>query len=406
MARLSQASELSNGDCTSASSRQAFGLTADAFRGILAAGVAGRAAPLASPELVERVAASDLSVLIVGETGVGKEVLAARLHAASPRAGRPFVKLNVAALAATLLESELFGHERGAFTGAAERKPGLFEAADGGTLFLDEVGEMPPAVQVKLLRVLEERQVLPVGGVKVRPIDVRFLAATNRDLEVEIARGHFRQDLYFRLDGITLMIPPLRERPGEIALLALELCAVAARRMGRPVPRLSPEALAALERHPWPGNVRELRNVIERACLLCPDEEIRLAELAFTRLEIERTLGGGATAASVPNPSVMDERLGRTLRPVPDPPRAGEAAQVATAPPQEPVVASQAPAAGAGASTLPLRGALAAVRRQRIVDALAESGGNQTEAAARLGIARRTIVAQVKALGIPRPRKG
>src|SRR6185503_6105666 len=170
--------------------------------------------------LVERIARGTINVLILGETGAGKEVLAERVQRLSPRARWPFLRLNCAALSETLLESELFGHERGAFTGAVTAKPGLLETAEGGTVFLDEAGELPMSIQVKLLRVIEERQVLRVGGLKPRPIDVRFIAATNRDLEVEVARGAFRQDLFFRLNGVTLVVPPLRDRVSEIEALA------------------------------------------------------------------------------------------------------------------------------------------------------------------------------------------
>jgi transcriptional regulator with PAS, ATPase and Fis domain len=218
--------------------------------------------------LVTRVAKSNLSVLILGETGAGKEVLAARVHNLSPRAEKPFLKLNCAALAEQLLESELFGHERGAFTGAVQAKPGLLETADTGTIFLDEIGEMPLPLQAKLLRVLEDRQVLRVGALKPRTIDVRFVAATNRDLVAESAAGRFRQDLYFRLNGISLFLPPLRQRIAEIEPLALRFAS------GR---TFTDRARRALESYPWPGNVRELKNVIERAVVLS-DREVLDAE--------------------------------------------------------------------------------------------------------------------------------
>jgi transcriptional regulator of acetoin/glycerol metabolism len=224
-------------------------------------------------ELATLVAGSTISVLIMGETGVGKEVLAESLHRQSPRADKPLLRLNCAALSETLLESELFGHERGAFTGAVAQKRGLLETADGGTVFLDEIGELPPTVQVKLLRVIEERTVTRVGGLNSRSLDVRFVAATNRDLEVEVGRGTFRQDLFFRLNGVTIVIPPLRERRDEIERLAQAFLAAASRHRPRP-PRLSPEALGMLLAYSWPGNVRELRNVIERAVVLSKDDEI------------------------------------------------------------------------------------------------------------------------------------
>jgi transcriptional regulator with PAS, ATPase and Fis domain len=207
-------------------------------------------------------------VLLTGETGVGKEVFARRIHELSPRNG-PFVALNCGALSQQLLESELFGHEAGAFTGAKQTKPGLLETGEAGTVFLDEVGEMPLDAQVRLLRVLEERRVLRVGGLQPRPIDVRFVSATNRDLQREVAAGRFREDLYYRLNGITLAIPPLRERLGEISTLASTFIAEAAQRSGQEPPSLSSAALSRLEAHPWPGNIRELRNVVERAVVLC-----------------------------------------------------------------------------------------------------------------------------------------
>src|SRR5262249_11577152 len=182
--------------------------------------------------VVERIAAGMISVLIMGETGVGKELLAEAVHRLSPRAQKPFLRLNCAALSESLLESELFGHERGAFTGAGQTKPGLLEPARGGTVFLDELGELPQSIQVKLLRVIEARQVLRIGALKARPIDVRFVAATNRDLEADVARGTFRQDLFFRLNGISLVIPPLRQRVGEIAGLAQGFIAQACRQSG------------------------------------------------------------------------------------------------------------------------------------------------------------------------------
>ena len=221
-------------------------------------------------EQAGRAAASPISVLFLGETGVGKEVLARLVHRRSPRAAGPFVGVNCAAISPSLLESELFGHEKGAFTGATEARPGLFEAAHRGTLFLDEVGELPAAAQVKLLRVLEERSVLRVGARVPRPVDFRLVSATNRDLEAEVAGGVFRQDLFFRLSGFTLTVPPLRARTGEIAALVRSFLRQAGPRYGRArIPEVSTPALAALERHGWPGNLRELRNVVERALVLC-----------------------------------------------------------------------------------------------------------------------------------------
>ncbi len=221
-----------------------------------------------------RVARANISVLLLGETGVGKEVLARAIHAHSPRAAGRFMGINCAALAESLLESELFGSEKGAFTGALAR-PGLFEAANGGTVFLDEVGELPLGTQAKLLRVLEERTVMRLGSTRPRSIDVRFVSATNRDVEADSRQGRLRPDLYFRLNGVALLIPPLRDRPLEIAALAASFLAATCRDLERaPALAISPAALDLLRRHAWPGNVRELRNVIERAVVMCTESTI------------------------------------------------------------------------------------------------------------------------------------
>jgi two-component system, NtrC family, response regulator AtoC len=229
--------------------------------------------PRGVPAAVMRFAESAISVVIQGETGTGKEVLARTIHELSRRTG-PFLGINVAALSDALLESELFGYERGAFTGAAHGKPGLLESAHGGTVFLDEIGEMKPALQAKLLRAIEAREVYRVGGVVPVALDVRFLAATHRNLDAEVAAGRFRQDLMYRLDGVTLHIAPLRARRGAIAELARTFLAEAAAKAGRPMPRFSVDAVAKLSRYSWPGNVRELRAVIERALLLCDGDEL------------------------------------------------------------------------------------------------------------------------------------
>ncbi|MGE0192968.1 MAG: sigma 54-interacting transcriptional regulator [Planctomycetota bacterium] len=231
-------------------------------------------AMVAVVEAARRAARSDASVLITGETGTGKEVLATLLHRRSARASRPLVSINCAAFPDTLLESELFGHERGAFTGADRRREGRFELADGGTLFLDEVGEMSPGAQAKLLRVLQEKQVTRLGGTRPIPVDVRILAATNQDLERAVETGRFREDLYYRLNVIRLVVPPLRERREEIPLLVDLFLDEMRRRTGSGPKRLSPAAMDLLYRHPWPGNVRELRNTIERGAVLCDGEEI------------------------------------------------------------------------------------------------------------------------------------
>lgn len=222
--------------------------------------------------LAARVARYDLSVLVLGESGTGKELLARAIHYASPRAERIFVMENCGAIADSLLESELFGHKRGAFTGAYEDHVGIFQRADGGTVFLDEIGDTSPAFQVKLLRVLQEGEIRPVGGTRAIAINVRVIAATHQDLEQEVAAGRFRQDLYYRLAGMTLTMPPLRERPGDIVAIADALLVQAAHELGLPARCFSAEAMASLITYPWPGNIRELRNEIYRALAVMPEE--------------------------------------------------------------------------------------------------------------------------------------
>jgi transcriptional regulator with PAS, ATPase and Fis domain len=302
-------------------------------------------------QLAERAAAGTINVLITGETGVGKELLAETVHRLSPRRAGPYVCLNCAALSETLLESELFGHERGAFTGAVQAKPGLMETAAGGTLFMDEVGELPLTTQAKLLRVLETREVTRLGSVKPRKIDIRFLAATNRDLEAEVARGAFRRDLFFRFNGITLTIPPLRARVGEIRRLAETFVSQISRELGRPEPVIPGSVYAILESYGWPGNIRELKNVMERAVLLCTGPVIETDHLPMDKL-----------AGS--NPGL--------------PPATAEAAKATTGTQDE---------------------------RQLIIDALAACAGNQSRAAKMLGMPRRTFVARLDEYKIPRPKK-
>jgi len=214
------------------------------------------------------VAAGDAAILIRGESGTGKELLARAIHAVSPRRDRPFVAINCGAIPEPLLESELFGHVKGAFTGAVRENPGLFQTADGGTLLLDEIGDMPAALQVKLLRVLQEKQVRPVGGMQHAPIDVRVISATHRDLEAEMAAGNFREDLYYRLKVVTLTLPPLAERREDIPLLAGHFLGELAARYKKKVAGLSPEAVEQLVAAAWPGNVRQLYNVIEQSVAL------------------------------------------------------------------------------------------------------------------------------------------
>ncbi len=293
-------------------------------------------------ELLSRVAQADIGVLLLGETGVGKDVFAEIIHQRSPRASGPFVRVHAAALSPALLESELFGHEAGAFTGASRAKAGLLEAADGGTVFLDEVGELPPTTQVKLLRVLEDRAVTRVGSVRPRKLDLRFVAATNRPLTDPAERGDFRQDLFFRLSAMTVTIPPLRERRDEIPALAQAFLARASATV-----RLGDDALQALVAHDWPGNVRELKNVMARAAVVADRGVVQAVDLGLS-----------------------------------EQPPAREAPGV----PPSPLSPSQQAEA------------------RRIAAVLAKTAGNQTEAARLLGISRRTLVTRLGEYGLPRPR--
>jgi two-component system response regulator HydG len=245
--------------------------------------------------LLEEVARLDTTVLIYGETGVGKELLARSLHFSGPRRDRSFVAVNCAAIPEELFESELFGHRRGAFTGASETRRGHFQLANGGTLLLDEVGEMPVSLQSKLLRAIEEKQIIPIGAERPVPVDVRFIATTNLDLQVAVERGTFRRDLFYRLSVLPIRVPPLRERPEDIPGLAERFLSDSARRCRKPVTGFAPSALEALVRYPWPGNVRELENVIERAVIVTRDELISvvapfLGETAATRPGVDLSL--------------------------------------------------------------------------------------------------------------------
>jgi DNA-binding NtrC family response regulator len=298
-------------------------------------------------QLARKLASVQTTVLILGETGVGKEVIAEQIHRWSARAQGPFVRLNCASLPETLLESELFGHERGAFTGADRRKIGYLEGAQGGTLFLDEIGELPLAVQVKLLNVLENREVRRLGGTQEHPIDVRVISATHRDLQSEVASGRFREDLYYRLSAFTLHVPPLRERQAEIALIAEMFARESARRAGRPAPSIDPTAIAALQRHPWPGNVRELRNAMEHAVVLADRGRIGAEHLPESVRRREAPL------ASSPHASTVKDKL-------------------------------------------------ADLERRSIEEALAAEGGNQTRAARRLGMSRRALIYKIEKYGLRR----
>ena len=341
-------------------------------------GVASTPRPELSPamqhlyRLVEQVAQSTITVIVRGETGVGKELVAEELHKRSSRAAAPLVKINCAAMPEQLLESELFGYERGAFTGATQAKPGLVESAHGGTLFLDEIGEMPLPTQAKLLRVVESREVMRIGALRPKSVDVRIVGATHRSLEDMVADGHFRQDLYYRLNGVSLFVPPLRERAMELPRLANELLARFCKESKRPLIPISDAAMSVLKAYPWPGNVRELKNVIERAVLFCK------------------------TIAIAPEHLGLGER---TSRP---PPRASDLAFAVAATHLAPP--ARAPAPALAATSLPAE--VDALERERIMNALAECGGNQTQAAEMLGISRRTLLRRLDEYSVKRPRKG
>ena len=253
-------------------------------------------------ELVGQVGPSRASVLITGESGTGKELIAEAIHLASPRAKAPFVRLHCAALSESLLESELFGHERGAFTGAVGRRDGRFKAADGGTLFLDEIGEVSPAVQVKLLRFLQEKTFERVGGNETLKVDVRVIAATNRDLGAEIKKGTFREDLFYRLNVVTIELPPLRERKGDIPALASFFLRRYAAENGKHIDTLSDDALATLREYTWPGNVRELENAVERAVVLCDGPVVQKSHLPSSVVPAEDR----GAAPPIPGTTIAD----------------------------------------------------------------------------------------------------
>ncbi len=259
-------------------------------------------------DLTLQVAASDANILILGESGTGKELIAGTLHRNSLRRDQPFVSLNCAALSDTLLESQLFGHLRGAFTGAIMNQKGLLEEADGGTLFLDEIGDVSPAVQAKLLRVIQERDFIPIGSTRPKKVDVRFVAATNKDLQREVSEGRFREDLYYRLNVITIELPPLRERPEDVAPLAIHFMRKFAGRMSKAIHSFEPDAMEALQRYGWPGNVRELENVMERAVILTNGPSITTAALPLRPASTALAQPTVLSALSVP-PATAPSRM-------------------------------------------------------------------------------------------------
>ena len=260
-------------------------------------------------ERVQRIAPSDATALIIGETGTGKELIARHIHELSARLTGPFVAFNCAAISESLMESELFGHERGAFTGAVTAKIGWFETAQGGSLFLDEIGDLPPALQAKLLRVIQEREVIRVGSRRPIAIDVRLIAATNVNLDEAVAAGRFREDLFYRLHVAPIQLPPLRERPGDILPLVHHFLKVYGTRLGYTSADLAPEAVQQLLDYPWPGNIRELENTIHHALLVCPGHIVRPEDL---RLPTPRSQRLSAMAQAISSPQSLEALL-RTL---------------------------------------------------------------------------------------------
>jgi transcriptional regulator with GAF, ATPase, and Fis domain len=316
---------------------------------------------------LERIRATSATVVVTGENGTGKELVARAIHEQSPRAAKRFVATNCGAFNDNLLESEFFGHKRGSFTGAVGDKPGLFDVADGGTFFMDEVGDMSPALQVKLLRVLQEGVFFPVGATEPRRVDVRILAATNRDLSAMVERGTFRQDLFYRLNVVALRVPPLRERVDDIPLLAQHFLAKLGSRDGY-TKLLSATTLERLVAHRWPGNVRELENEIERLWVLSGD-------------------------AAVISDEHLSPAIARTARRPGNEPRASVA-------PEPSFVSSGGASADDALPAMKLPAAIEALERRMIVDGLQRARGNKTRAAEALGISRRNLIRKVRSLGI------
>ncbi|MGE5185517.1 MAG: sigma-54 interaction domain-containing protein, partial [Acidobacteriota bacterium] len=321
-----------------------------------------------------------------GESGTGKELVAKALHEQSSRKNQPFIKINCAAIPKTLMESELFGYEKGAFTGATSSKPGRFELADGGTLFLDEIGEIPVEMQVKLLRAIQESEFERVGGLKTIKVDVRLITATNRDLEAEIQRGNFREDLFYRLNVVPLQIPPLRQRKGDIPLLVAHVIKKFNERLKKNITGIADDALAALETHSWPGNIRELENVLERTILFCKGDRIERADLQLTATP-------GVPSPTQPPPLAGAPELPRTIT--------NDSGGLPAIPEEEELEGGEI----SGSLKDVVRAETARVERELIVKALDETGGNVTQAARLLKISRKSLQMKMKEFGL-RDREG
>ncbi len=361
---------------------------------------------------IEQIAPVSSTVLIEGESGTGKELVARGIHRLGPRKNKPFIGVNVGALAETLLESELFGHEKGAFTGAAERRLGRFELADSGTLFLDEIGDVPPSTQVKLLRVLEEREVTRVGGVTSIPINVRVIAATNRPLRELVAEGSFRSDLYYRLNVLSMYLPPLRERQADIPVLVRRFIAEFSRRHDKAFHGISAEAMEMLARYSWPGNVRELRNLIESMVVLSPGHEIGVADIppqirdGLTRLlPVRMPVVAGARSPTEPSQLLGAAELEFILRNLME--LKAQVEELRQRLDQAPVAAS-AESLVAGGAVEPMSARLpnsvevvpgmtmAQIERAVIEATLRETRGNRRRAAELLGIGERTLYRKIR----------
>jgi two-component system, NtrC family, response regulator AtoC len=318
-------------------------------------GIIGQSAAITGVyAILDRVADTPTTVLVTGESGTGKELVARALHDGSSRRDRPFIKVNCAAIPHDLMESELFGYEKGAFTGAVASKPGRFELASGGTLFLDEIGTIPVEMQVKLLRALQESEFERVGGIKTIHVDVRLVAATNSDLKKEIAAGHFREDLFYRLNVVPIHLPPLREREQDTLLLARHFVKKFDARLGKNVEGLDPEVDRALLAHPWPGNIRELENVIERAVLFCDGPTLRVSDLPLEVREDKGLPPPSSTATPMPGDGLKEQ----------------------------------------------VKAAMSRLERELIVHALDQTHGNVTHAARLLKISRKGLQLKMKELGL------
>ena len=342
--------------------------------------------------VVEKIASTPSTVLITGESGTGKELIARALHENSSRHGGPFIKINCAAIPKTLMESELFGYEKGAFTGAVGAKPGRFELAHGGTLFLDEIGEIPVEMQVKLLRVLQESEFERVGGIKTIKVDVRLVTATNRDLLQLIAEDIFREDLFYRLNVVPIHIPPLRDRREDIPLLAEHFITKFNDRLRKDIKGISPQAIACLGIYNWPGNIRELENLMERTMLFCEGPQIEAYDLPP-----ELSHPGAGSAAS---PAWLTTTGSFTApSPVDDSPSGPVAAAHSTGP--APITLTSLPVAASGGSLKEaVRAETERVERELIIRALEETTGNVTQAARKLKISRKSLQTKMKEFGL------